>query len=270
MSDDPPSPGILRGETGTQMANPIGGSRKHLLDLLDSERYPRIFNELLAEVGAVILLPDERRPIGKGHHKEMEIPVFCREVCPDIQVHEKTKHWWLPRQPGGRGGKGATWDLLSTVTIGGKRGLLLVEAKAHETELLISGKSLKSFASVQSKINHEHISNRLTEISESLNRATDGGFSLSIDTNFQLANRVAWGWKLAESGVPVVLLYLGFIGDTHFRSDYFRDSDHWQRAMDDYMSGVLPPDLPSRVIQGKDGGSLAILVKSLPIESAST
>jgi hypothetical protein len=48
---------------------------------------------------------------------------------------------------------------------------------------------------------------------------------------------------VASVGVPVLLLYLGFIGDTYFR-DYLRDADHWQQLMRGYLQGVVPSDLP--------------------------
>ena len=43
---------------------------------------------------------------------------------------------------------------------------------------------------------------------------------------------------MASVGVPVLLLYLGFIGDTYFR-DYLRDADHWQQLMRRYLQGVV-------------------------------
>jgi hypothetical protein len=49
-------------------------------------------------------------------------------------VREKLKRWWLsvpsnnPRTP--------NWDIASTCTIEGKTGILLIEAKAHDQELI--------------------------------------------------------------------------------------------------------------------------------------
>jgi len=36
-------------------------------------------------------------------------------------------------------------------------------------------------------------------------------WQLSRDSLYQLANRFAWAWKIASLGVPVALVYLGFI-----------------------------------------------------------
>jgi hypothetical protein len=69
----------------------------------------------------------------------------------------------------------------------------------------------------------------------------------------------------STNGVPVVLLYLGFIGDTYFHRDYFQNADHWQRTMGASMSGILPIGLPGRFIEVPGGGSILVLVKSLPV-----
>src|SRR6266496_1207493 len=108
------------------MAKEFRGSQKHLLDLLDSGHYPQPINQLLKRAEAVIESPTERRPTGHANHKELEIPSFCRQACPALVPQKMLKQWWLPPQPGGQERKGATWDLLSTVTFRKKTGLLLV------------------------------------------------------------------------------------------------------------------------------------------------
>jgi hypothetical protein len=146
---------------------------------------------------------------------------------------------------------------------------LLVGAKAHESELKRDGKALKTGASEQSRRNHEHITGALDEANRALGAAVHGDVNISVTTHYQLANRLAWTWKLAECGLPVVLLYLGFTGDTYFEKDYFRDAAHWQRAMGAYMEGVVPIDLPGKAIAvGKDG-SFSILVKEVPVKTPS-
>jgi len=248
------------------------GSAKHILEWLECDQFRHAFNTLTADASASIHPNDKWQPFGKANKdacRELEIPAFCAKHFADLPLNSSLKHWWLPPQADGKTRKGATWDLLSSCTIKGKKGLLLVEAKAHANELKYSGKSLLPTASIQSQLNHEHIRRNLNEVSDKLNESTGGGFDLSIDSHYQLANRLAWAWKLADCGVPVVLLYLGFIGDTYFRSDYLKDADHWQRAMGTYMHGVVPKDLPGRTISGQAGGSFTLLVKSLPITERS-
>lgn len=88
------------------MTERFQGSRKHLLNFLESRDYPHSLNQLLTKADAVIELPVEGRPTGNVNPKELEIPTFCQEVCPDLKVHEKLKNWWLPHQPGGKERKG--------------------------------------------------------------------------------------------------------------------------------------------------------------------
>ena len=247
------------------------GSAKHLLDLLESKDYCKTMNELL-NGWASIDSKDTRQPSGNANNNErseLEIPAFCKGLNPSLVDHGQVSQWWLPVSAGS-GTRGATWDLLSTCTIQGKRGLLLVEAKAHEDELSYAGKLLSSTASIQSKCNHEHIRKNLREASDRLNQFAGGVFALSIDGHYQLANRIAWAWKLAECGVPVILLYLGFTGDKYFNGDYLKDADHWQRAMGAYMNGVFPKGLPGTPIPGENGVAFTFLVKSLPIFEIST
>jgi hypothetical protein len=63
----------------------------------------------------------------------------------------------------------------------------------------------------------------------------------------------------------VVLLYLGFTGDTYFR-DHFKDADHWQRVMGAYIHGVIPEGLPGVTVSTNRGGSFTMLVESIPVQ----
>ena len=57
----------------------------------------------------------------------------------------------------------------------------------------------------------------------------------------QLSNRFAWSWKLAMLGVPVVLLYLGFLNaqDMQDDEDLFQSENDWRHTMLDYCRGVV-------------------------------
>ena len=65
---------------------------------------------------------------------------------------------------------------------------------------------------------------------------------ISRDSHYQLANRVAYAWKLASLGIPNVLVYLGFIGDVGIDDvgPHFESEDRWQRVFESYTSPVLP------------------------------
>lgn len=106
-------------------------------------------------------------------------------------------------------GEHAQLGLASTCTIGGRLGLLLVEAKAHQQELhaAMAGKykGLKT-----NERNHEQIGAAIAQANDGLNRIMQG-WNLSRDAHYQVANRIAWGWKVALFGVPVIVVYLGFV-----------------------------------------------------------
>lgn len=244
------------------MENTFRGSRRHILELIDSPNYVQKLNTLLKN-RAFVTEDDNRVPSGKKQSSEWEIPQFCETYFSDWVDPEKIRGWWLPTQPENRRAKGPTWDLLSTCQMGDRRGLLLVEAKAHEGELSSSGKSFDPTGSEQSQRNHDHIRECLAAVSESLRKAK-WDVSIGIESHYQLANRIAWAWKLADSGIPVVLLYLGFVGDSYF-ADHFRDADHWQRTMGAYMHGILPKYLPGITVASQSGGEFTLLVEALPI-----
>jgi hypothetical protein len=64
-------------------------------------------------------------------------------------------------------------------------------------------------------------------------------------SHYQLANRLAFTWKLAMLGVPVVLMYLGFTGDEGIRDagPPFEDDADWQKAFNQYSSSSIPFEL---------------------------
>jgi hypothetical protein len=234
------------------------GSAKHVLDLLECEDYVQVMNGLLLEGGASIAHTDEHRPLDKHDPAEWSADAFCAQFCRDWFDVDRLTGWWPQVMP-------PQWDLISTCRVDGQPGLLLTEAKAHEGECSTAAKELEPGASPESKRNHRQIRRCLREAQDSLNRVFDGPFRLSTDSHYQLANRVAYLWKLASLGIPTVLLYLGFTGDTYFERDYLRNADHWQRVMGAYMQDVVPLSFPGRVVKVSEQGSAQMIIRSLPV-----
>lgn len=150
-------------------------------------------------------------------------------------VQGDLRKWWLAVD---RAAKTPTWDIASTCEIAGKRGLLLVEAKAHKKELSPSG---KLYTSKNNPRNHEQIGQAIAEANAGLERATGNPWHLSRDSHYQLSNRFAWAWKLASLGVPVVLVYLGFLNaqDMANEGSLFHCYTDWERALKTYGDGVV-------------------------------
>ena len=103
----------------------------HLLTHGTREQVAEKLTNLIAPFG-LVTVKDKWMPQGFDNVTEAQL-----HKTPDLFDNEKhcqtLKSWWLavtshnPMTP--------NWDIASSCTIDGKRGLLLVEAKAHEKEL---------------------------------------------------------------------------------------------------------------------------------------
>ena len=126
------------------------------------------------------------------------------------EIWKKLKSWWLAENKGNT----PNWDIALSCDIKGKPGLVLVEAKAHVKELDERGKGDPNEDSEGSKANHDKIVAAIAEARAALEqRECELGSKISHERSYQLANRIAFAWKLASEGIPTVLVYLGFIGD---------------------------------------------------------
>jgi len=111
--------------------------------------------------------------------------------------------------------------------------------------------------------NHEHIGHAIAEASSSLDKIIEG-VRISRDSHYQLANRVAYSWKIASMGVPVLLVYLGFTGDEGIANVGvpFKDNEHWQSVMRAYTDGVLPEGFTERMVPcGK--ADMCMIIRSM-------
>ena len=155
-------------------------------------------------------------------------------VSPEVRA--ELESWWLevPRRA-----NAPNWDIASTCSIRGQAGLLLVEAKAHGKELTSAGK--KRPRTSNGARNHERIGRAIDEASAQLRRVTGQRWELSRDRHYQLSNRFAWSWKLASLGVPVVLLYLGFLNAREMARDgpLLESAADWRRLLKDHSSSAV-------------------------------
>ena len=149
------------------------------------------------------------------------------------ELGDQLRKWWLAVP---RGANTPNWDIASTCTIKGQRGLLLVEAKAHSAEL---GES--DSCGSRNPGNRERIRRAIAEAAAGLQVATGIPWNMSPDGHYQLSNRFAWSWKLASLGIPVVLLYLGFLNaeDMTDRGQVFGSAGQWERSLRSHSGGVV-------------------------------
>ena len=222
-----------------------------MLEWVAGERFVDDVQSLLEPFGGHFESTFPYRPLGPAKPAEARLESFLPQAWPGTEFGRILLAWWLA--PHGRGNT-PNWDLAASCHIGGKPGLLLVEAKAHEHELNSNGK--KPPRKTRSKEptpeawqNHARIGSAIAEAQQFL-CGVDQAFRISRDSNYQLSNRVAFAWKLASLGVPVILVYLGFVGDHGLSGScrWFRTAADWSQCFVRHASAVLPPEIIGRRI----------------------
>lgn len=179
-----------------------------------------------------IIDPARHTWMPRGLYSPMEAKLGEADDFLSPDQREQVTTWWLAVR--GRANT-PNWDLATTATIDGREGLVLIEAKAHSGELKTDGQGAGNQA------NRERIGKAVAEANQALS-ALGGNWALSCDSHYQLANRFAWSWKLASLGIPVVLIYLGFLNADEMsdQGDPFATSEAWTRAVRDHARGIVP------------------------------
>jgi hypothetical protein len=150
-----------------------------------------------------------------------------------VDQRRKVTDWWLAVK---KGANTPNWDIVSTCTIGNQRGLILVEAKAHGGELKPDDR-----CSASDTDNLNRIAKAIREANSGLNTIIPG-WALSTELRYQLCNRFAWSWKIATLGVPVILIYLGFLNAEEMadQGQPFQSASEWTEALLGYARGIVP------------------------------
>jgi hypothetical protein len=210
------------------------GSREQVLHWT---RQPRFLPELLefAEpVDCQVTSKSKWMPMGLPQSGEARLETFGPKALPGHPVWQILKSWWLAATSGNT----PNWDIALTCLVKGKPGLILVEAKAHVRELDERGKGDPNEDSEGSLANHERIVSAIAEARSDLQaRKCAVGSAISHERSYQLANRIAFAWKLASEGIPTVLLYLGFVGDREIANigTPFASDAEWHRLLRSHL-----------------------------------
>ena len=155
----------------------------------------------LAEPWGSVSADDHWMPEGFDQIEEAQLHQAHRLL--PLQDCKALGDWWLAVRSDNS--QTPNWDIGSTCTVGGHKGLLLVEAKAHTQELKVRDRVGGS------RLNRERIAGCIEEANVGLVHQTDLDWALSHEQRYQMANRFAWSWKLTELGYSVILVYLGFL-----------------------------------------------------------
>ncbi len=189
----------------------------------------------LVDLAEVVVSPDDKwMPYGKpvrqqdGEWDDEPAGEASLDKSNDLLSpanQQQLGNWWLAENPGNR--KTPNWDIASTCKISGKKGLLLIEAKAHRNELGKRGSGAKD------DNNRKRIGDCIEEAKQGLRKETSIDWNLSCDSYYQMSNRFAWSWKLTQLGFPVVLVYLGFLDANEMRKQGkpFTTLEEWKRAL---------------------------------------
>ncbi len=204
--------------------------RCHLITQGNPEHIAQRLNMLISPMG-LIGTTDRWMPRGFENIEEAQLhDAQC--LLDKKQYGDDLKNWWLANAK--PNSVTPNWDIASTCKVGGSQGLLLIEAKAHHGEL----KSEDHCGA--GKKNLKRISENINEANTALNRILPG-WNLSHENHYQLSNRIAWSWKLASIGIPVILVYLGFLKAEEM-PNFLRDEQSWNTSLKSYARGVVPED----------------------------
>lgn len=218
---------------------------------------------------ASVATNDRWMPQGFQNTDEATLPEADRLL--PAELRRELKQWWLAVDSNTT--RTPNWDVAATCSIGGKSGLLLIEAKAHADELIkeeTGRRNIETPVSANARRNLLRIEWAIRDASAALTEDTGLTWALSRDWNYQMSNRFAWAWKLADLGTPVVLVYLGFLkaNDMSKRREVpFADAGAWETLVRSHSAPLFPGEVWNRswVVNGVP---LIPLIRSveLPLE----
>ncbi|MCK4486355.1 MAG: hypothetical protein KAU38_06255 [Desulfobacterales bacterium] len=215
-----------------------------MLDWTSQSSFLKDLIELLASIPISTSSDTLFMPQGYDSPSEARLETFGPSWRPKIDTWSDLNKWWLCHRVGANT---PNWDIAVGCLIENSPGLVLVEAKANWKELGTAGKKLSSSSSAKSRDNYDCIGKAIQEACDGW-RLLDERVAISYKSHYQLANRLAFTWKLGMLGFPVVLMYLGFIGDYGIRDvgEPFSDDEDWQQALMQYTENIIPMDMFDR------------------------
>lgn len=200
MADDiPPPPPPPAAPPYPLPADRLRGSLMRCL-MLTSGSAAQVAGRLETMAAPHVVVPPDAVFMPRGFRYPVEARLGVSPEFLTASQRSELVEWWLAD-----GFSVPNWDIVSTCQIEGRPGLLLVEAKAHWAEVKVADACGSTHAP-----NCERIAQAISQANTGLNSLLPG-WGLQANSHYQLCNRFAWAWELASMGVPVVLVYLGFL-----------------------------------------------------------
>jgi len=197
----------------------------------------------------------------RGFLSKWEAQLGRTDVFLTDSQREQLLGWWLVKR---RGAQTPNWDIVSECqTSEGRPGLLLVEAKAHEREL-----GADDTCKSGDPDNRKNIGEKLSKASEELEKLLPG-WNLGSRPHYQLSNRFAWSWQLAKMGVPVILVYLGFLNANEMSKagqSAFATHEAWVNRVLEYAGGTVPPEAWRSSTTAPEGASFRAILRSVQVD----
>jgi hypothetical protein len=228
------------------------GSRFRCL-LATQQPKPKVIAFLNTLVQPIATVGEDDRYIPEGFCKpdEARLGEETNGFLSDEQREDATD-WWLALR---HRANTPNWDIISTCTIDGRKGLIMVEAKAHAGEL-----NPNDCCGAGNEQNRQRIDDAIRQANQKLGE----GWRLSTDSRYQLSNRFAWAWKVASLGVPVVLIYLGFLNASEMNQP-FATHEAWERCLLNYADGTVPRHVWNPDSIRVNGARLIPLIRSADV-----
>lgn len=244
------------------------GSRARCLLLSDGVNHDVADRITQLTDGHAVVDPDRHTWAPRGLQDRVEPELGKTPPFLSAEQRSVVLHWWLAVQPDTA--RTPNWDVVSQATIAGREGLILVEAKAHAAELdgEAGRKRLDGKASQDSLKNHQRIGECIDKANASLRTATSLPWMLSRDIRYQMSNRFAWAWKVAHFGVPVILIYLGFLGAGEMPST-ISDHEEWEKLVKTHGKAIVPREVWGRV-HNLNGTPMIPLIRSMTLSLPTT
>jgi hypothetical protein len=235
--------------------------RCHLLTHGTADEVAAALTALVAPFASV-MPTDSWMPVGFAEVQEAKLNKAPRLL--NAEIRRQLGAWWLPAER--QTARTPNFDIASTCKVGDGPGLLLIEAKAHAQELRKeeAGRVLDAESSDDRKASHNTIGAAIAEAAGGLTLATAAPCHISRDTHYQMSNRFAWAWKLTELGIPVVLVYLGFLhaDEMQDRGAPLGSHDDWQELVQAHSAPLFQVN-PWEQVWKCNGQSLVPLIRSI-------
>ncbi len=206
------------------------GNRKNMADFVDSPSFIKDLNEMIKSTGAKVTEKDAKRPIyNYKEFRETGLTDYLKENYSE-ELATKYLSWWNKTKSFNK--KTNYWDLMSTCTIKGKKGILLVQTKSSATDLLTLGlgRLQDLYPYKPDNENDLSIKQAIAEANTGISKQVSG-IALTTLKCYQLSNRIANAWWLANNGIPAVLLYKGELngqGPFYKYKKTFNSDKDWQ------------------------------------------